>query len=115
MVGVGAEAVGQGAAALEDAEHVEDDEAEFGVLSQLRRDAERAIERHSGVEQRGEFLGEEEDVAAAALAEGGELDFDAGALGGDAHVDRGQSLLAEFADHQLFVVSGEAAGAHLAV
>ena len=49
---------------------------------------EGAVERHAGVEQRGEFLGEEQDVAALAAAEGGQLELEAALLRLDADIDR---------------------------
>ena len=64
------QAVGQRAAALEHAQDVEHDEAEGGALGEFGGDGEGAVERDAGVEQGGEFLGEEEDVAPPALAEG---------------------------------------------
>ena len=85
-----------------------------GALGEFGGDAEGAVQRDGGVEEGGEFLGEEEDVAAAP-AEGGQLEFEGGFAGGDADVDRGESLFAQFAGDQLVVVAGEAAGADLAI
>ena len=86
-----------------------------GVLGEFGGDAEGAVERDGGVEQGGEFLGEEEDVAAAPLPKEGSLNSSGGFSGRDADVDRGEALLAEFAGDQFLVVAGEAAGADLAI
>src|ERR1017187_10293650 len=111
---VGAEAVGEGAPALQNAKDVEDDEAEAGMLGELGGDREGAVPGDGGVEQGGKLLGEEEDVAAS-LAEGGELELEGGFTGGDADVDGSETLFAELAGDELLIVAGEAAGADLAV
>jgi len=51
-----AQAVGQGLAALQHAQHVEHDEAEGGLLGQLAGDGKGAVQWHPGGEQRGQFL-----------------------------------------------------------
>ena len=80
IVGMGGQAVGQRLAALQHAQHVEHDDAERGLLGQFGGDGKRAVERHAGIEQRGKFLGEEQDVAALAAAERRQLDLDGRAL-----------------------------------
>src|ERR1035441_173555 len=67
-----------------------------------------------GCEQGGNFLGEEEDVAAS-FAEGGECDLEGGFSGGHADVDGGEALFAELAGDELLIVAGEAAGADLTI
>ena len=108
------QAVGQGAAAFEDAQNVHHDEAEPGGLGQFAGDVERAVERHAGVQQRGEFLGEEEDVAALASGEGRELELE-GFLRFQAHVDGRQALPAQFGGDPFVVFGMQGAGAEFAI
>ena len=101
-------------AAFEDAQHVEDDEAEVRAFGEFAGDGEGAVERDAGVEQGGEFLGEEEDVAAASAAKAGSLSSK-GFFGRDADVDGSESLLAQFAGDEFVGFAGEAAGAEFAI
>src|SRR5947208_2645638 len=85
------------------------------MLGELAGDGEGAVERDARVEESREFLGEEEDVAPAAFAERRQFDLEARGLGRDANVNRGETLFAEVARDDLFVVAGDAAGADLTV
>ena len=115
VLGVRGQAVGQRSAALEHAQDVEHDEAEGGSLGELGGDGEGAIERHAGVEQRGQLLGEEEDVAAAASAEGGQLELDAGVSSARRRRRPASGPACAVRGRRAFRLAGEAAGAHLAV
>ncbi len=84
------------------------------MLGEFRSDAEGAVQRNGGVEQGRKFLGEEQNVAAT-LAEGRQLEFQGGFPRSDAHVDRCESLFAQFAGNQLLIVAGQAAGANFAI
>ena len=67
------QAVGERFAALEDAHDVEHQGAEIAALGELGGDGEGAVDGHAGVQQRREFLREEEDVLALAAVESGSL------------------------------------------
>jgi hypothetical protein len=58
------EGIRQRGAAPHALEHIADDHAKADVRRQLAQDGQRAVERHAGLEQRGELLGEGQDVAA---------------------------------------------------
>src|ERR1035438_4446973 len=112
--GVRAQAVGQRTPAFEHAQNVEHDEAETGMLGQFGGDAQGAVQGDGGVEQRGKFLGEKQDVAAP-LAEGRQFELQDRFPGSHANVDRCQSLFAQFARNQLLIVARQTAGANFAI
>jgi len=56
--------IGERGAASDALEHVRDDGAEARARRQLALDGQCAVERHAGFDQRGQLLGEGEDVAA---------------------------------------------------
>ncbi len=110
-----AQAVGQRPAAFEDAQDVENDEAEAGALGQFGGDGERAIERDarfSSVES--SWVKNRTSRRLRPPKDGSLISIDV-PLGCDADVDRRQALFAQLARDDLFVVAGEAAGAHFAV
>src|SRR5207237_887547 len=57
----------------------------------------------------------EENIAAAALAEGGKLQLERAGLGGDADIDWRETLLPQLAGNEFFVVARQAAGADLSI
>ena len=115
IVGMGGEAFGQRFAAFEDAEDVGDDGAEGCALGEFGSDAERAVHRNAGGEERREFLGEVRGRRCACLPpENGHFENELLLLL-EADEDGRQSLAAEFARDKLVGLGGEGAGADFAV
>ena len=71
-------------------------------------------QRDGGVEEGGDFLGEEEDGAAFAVGEVGEFEGPGGFLSLGADVDGGEALAAELGGDVFIGVAGDDAGAELA-
>ena len=67
------QAVRQRPAALQHAQNIHHDEPEFRTFRKFAGDVDGAVERHAGVQQRGEFLREEQHVAALVAPEGWQL------------------------------------------
>ena len=114
MIRVSGQAVGQRSAALQHAQDVLHQRAERRPLGQFDGDGQRAIQRHAGVEQRGELLREEQNVFLLAAGERRQLDLE-GFLGFLADVDRREPLAAQFVGDQALGFAMDGAGTNLPV
>ncbi len=114
MIGVSGQAVGQRAAAFEDAQNVQDQRAEGGAIGYFGGDGERAIHRHARAQERGEFLREEQNIAFPVAGEGWQLDLN-GRLGILADIDRCEPLAAQLERDQTLGFGVNGAGANLSV
>ena len=108
--------LGQRLAALEDAHHIQHHGAKIAAIGELGHDRESAVERHAGVQQRGQLLGEEQHILAVAAAESGKFEIKAGARPlAEPDIHRDQALAAQLAGHGLVVFGGKGARAGFAI
>ena len=101
-------------AAFDGAQNFGDDEPKLRAGGELGGDGESAVERHARVEQRREFLSEEENVAAAISAERRQIDGERFLFFG-AHVHGREALTAQFAGYQGGGIRRNGAGAEFAI